>query len=156
MKEQTDKPKPKATVRIGKRRWYDLGSDINWVDHGGVWGKPAGTDDPGMWYVMIFHPNSAEFNAELDLYEVRVTEPKVIKLLEGIGLDEEDYHPFAWQMMTAGNAAQSGYGRCEALSVRQDTKITDRICYKMRLVGSQYMLGEFIGEHPFNFAPLGW
>lgn len=28
------------SVRIFNRRWYDLGSDVDWPTYGGVWGRP--------------------------------------------------------------------------------------------------------------------
>lgn len=33
------------------KNWLDLGSDVNWQDHGGKWGKKA---KDGSWYVIKF------------------------------------------------------------------------------------------------------
>lgn len=35
-----------------KKAWIDLGSDCNWQDHGGVWGRPSGDDR--VWQVIQF------------------------------------------------------------------------------------------------------
>jgi hypothetical protein len=44
-------------VRIASHRWYDLGSDVNWEDYGGMWGRPAPTDsEPDRWLVIRVDP----------------------------------------------------------------------------------------------------
>jgi hypothetical protein len=50
----------RATVRILGKTWYDLGSDVNWPDHGGTWGRPAPTEsEPGRWAVLRFDPDTS-------------------------------------------------------------------------------------------------
>lgn len=41
---------PKSWLKEG---WVDLGSDVNWEDYHGMWGKPA-PHEPGVWYVLRF------------------------------------------------------------------------------------------------------
>ncbi len=39
------------------KAWIDLGSDVNWTDHGGKWGRPV-KGYPRMWWVIQFEPTS--------------------------------------------------------------------------------------------------
>lgn len=44
------------TCKIAGVRWYDAGSDVNWIEYGGKWARPAGPDAPGLWYALRFDP----------------------------------------------------------------------------------------------------
>lgn len=46
------------TCKILGTRWYDLGSDVDWLTYGGLWGRPAPTEEePGRWLVIRWDPD---------------------------------------------------------------------------------------------------
>ena len=48
------------TTRILGKRWYDLGSDVDWQKYGGCWGRPMPTpDEPDLWAVIRLEENHA-------------------------------------------------------------------------------------------------
>lgn len=42
---------------MDKRRWRDLGSDVDWVENGGMWGRRV---SPGVWLIVRFE-NQADW-----------------------------------------------------------------------------------------------
>lgn len=42
---------PKRWQREG---WVDLGSDVNWEEYDGMWGRPASHEPAGVWYILRF------------------------------------------------------------------------------------------------------
>ena len=49
--------KAPPSVRILGTRWFDLGSDVDWQSYGGMWGRPAPTEEePDRWLVIRYDP----------------------------------------------------------------------------------------------------
>lgn len=49
----------KNTTNIAGHAWYDLGSDVDWQEYGGMWGRvlsPAEDGEPELWVVIRFDP----------------------------------------------------------------------------------------------------
>lgn len=94
------------------RAWVDIGSDVNWREHGGLWARRvSGTT----WHVIWFMPCS-EYQRDkpgymCELCEVDAASPDLPSALESCGwsTDGRDEYGDPWPVETLV-AALHGYG----------------------------------------------
>lgn len=60
--------KSRAVAPLGSR-WEDIGSDVNWLAHGGTWGRPMSATE---WHVITFH-NDGDSDGERSRYGVTLS-----------------------------------------------------------------------------------
>lgn len=155
----------RATVRIGGSRWYDLGSDVSWECHGGMWGRPSAPGDP-LWYVIRFDQASDD-DEEIAEYHRRDRYPCAAACFEidtsaehsaslrscGIlNLDdpwETGERPTPWQRATiiAEAAARCGEGRVNTVEA---TKMGDGPARRVRAAAARVLHGSFLHEGPYR------
>jgi len=63
----------------GMRGWTDIGSDVSWDDHGGLWARA--TREPGVYYVIRFE-NMVECCGERDAAEIGYTYEASVYMLD--------------------------------------------------------------------------
>jgi len=61
--------KSRAVSPLGPR-WQDIGSDVNWLEHGGLWARKL---DDNTWHVIAFHNDGERFDGG-DRYGVTLSE----------------------------------------------------------------------------------
>lgn len=90
-----------STVPKSWKGWIDLGSDVNWEDYSGLWGKKA---PDGTWFVLVFTnmedacgddalhgPEPMRYHCEVRQICPKELSPKQQSdILTYIGMDEED------------------------------------------------------------------
>ena len=144
--------------RIDGKRWVDLGSDVNWIDHGGMWGRAAGPDAPGLWFVIRFDPESCEFSNDCytccaTLHEIDLNEITEDMLQCGgvplDGLDEygkpiDPAYLRAWSI-----SAAASYG--EGIVARVTARVRGPgAAIRVRVAAARYLLGDYIECGPFD------
>lgn len=134
---------------LGKR-WIDLGSDLNWAEYGGMWGRRC-SDDKDLWYVLRYE--TADSFLWCGIYEVRVS---------GIGDDVRKFADLgsdASPVELVAAAAEYGQGPVEYLThIRPesgawaDEDPIARHGIRMRATAARYALGDFIPEHGYTWG----
>lgn len=98
-------------TKLHKSRWYDIGSDVNWIDYGGRWARHI----EGTRYHVIRFDNLKECTGEqgagyhCDLAEVDTESDQLDSALECCGLEEMADQPLNQV------EALSGYGAAAPL-----------------------------------------
>lgn len=92
-------------TKLNKRTWYDIGSDVNWIDYGGRWARHI----DGTRYHVIRFDNSDGYHC--DLSEVDTQSEQLPAALVSCGWDEIN-----WVDDPEMNPAREPLCQVEALS----------------------------------------
>lgn len=78
------------------RTWHDIGSDVNWIDYGGMWARHVGGT---VYHVLAFHNNETDYGNhfvkgktprfQVDLREVDTLSNVLPTALDCCGWDDE-------------------------------------------------------------------
>lgn len=108
--------KSRAVSPLGPR-WEDIGSDVNWLEHGGLWARHVSGQE---WHVIEFHNDGHSGGGPrygVTLSEVMLDDPQLDAARESCGYAEDwrdEYgDPFVPQVKVA---ALHGYGARRELS----------------------------------------
>jgi hypothetical protein len=79
------------------KQWVDLGSDVNWEDYGGLWGRPV-KGEPDSWWVICFEPTHEWGDGAEDTYgkyyaslaKVDLTSDQLAGAWQYVGSDSAD------------------------------------------------------------------
>lgn len=74
--------------------WIDIGSDVNWIDYGGVWARQV---DATRWFVLQF-ANCADwgdtgYDVELSEVDTEADPQTLARACDCVGLDQDDATP---------------------------------------------------------------
>lgn len=144
-------------MKIAGKTWFDVASDVNWQDYGGVWARRAGPDAPGLWYALRYDPAEDGCGASCTIYEIRPAEVSDSALRScdypADGCDEygDQLSPLTDALLRVQAAVWYGKGRVEQVSA---STAGNGCAARLRATAARYAVGDLIPGHPFHWGHL--
>jgi hypothetical protein len=145
------------TVRIAGKRWYDLGSDVDWVSHGGFWGRKMSPEDPEdtLWVAIRFDPaedtRDGSYGCSCAIFELHPEDVSEFSLrgadVPADGCDEygNPIDPHKLDMMRVAAGVWAGEGRVGTVEARTPG---DGPARHVRACAARHALLDYISEDP--------